>query len=298
MKSKVLAAAFAAIVSSGAAYAADLPSKKGAPVMPLAVSPWDFDIGAGLTTDYIFRGISQSNHSFGVNAHAEIKYNFNDTYQGYVGIVGNSIKLTKFDPSPSMELDIYGGVRATFGKFSIDLGGWGYLYPGLQTPTANLIFPTQIHFWEAYAKLGYAITDTISVGANYFYTPSYLNTGAKGSYLSGTFKVGLPGDFAVSGEFGRQWLGRTNAAHFSYKMPDYNYWNLGVSYTWKMATLDLRYHDTNLSPGRCFLITGPTDTVVGTRSNYCDRRFVGTISFAITAKDLAALPGSAVVAKY
>ncbi len=296
MKAKIFGAAIAAVASTGA-MAADLPAKKAPPAMPMAVSPWDFDIGAGLTTDYIFRGVSQSNHSLSVNAHAELKYNFNDTFQGYVGIAGNSIKLTKFDPSPSMELDVYGGIRATFGKFSLDVGGWGYLYPGLQTPTANLIFPTQIHFWEAYAKLGYAITDTVNVGANYFYTPSFLNTGAWGQYVAGTVKVGLPADFAISGEFGRQFFGTTNAAHFSYKMPDYNYWNVGLSYTWKMVTFDVRYHDTNLTPFKCFQITGPTDTVVGTRSNYCDRRFVGSVSFAITGKDVAGLPG-AVVAKY
>jgi hypothetical protein len=28
-------------------------------------------------------------------------------------------------------------------------------------------------------------------------------------------------------------------------LPDYTYWNAGVSYTWKNLTADVRYHDTN-----------------------------------------------------
>ena len=38
-------------------------------------------------------------------------------------------------------------------------------------------------------------------------------------------------------------------------LPDYNYWNVGVSYTYKNLTADLRYHDTDLSKTECFCFT-------------------------------------------
>jgi uncharacterized protein (TIGR02001 family) len=286
-------------MASGTAFAADLPSKAAPPAMPMAVSPWDWELGGGFTTDYIFRGITQSNHSFGVAAHGELRYNINDMFQLYAGVAGESVKLTPVDINPSMELDTYGGVRGAFGNFTADLGVWGYLYPGLSAPTPNLIFPTQIHWVEFYGKLGYAFNDVFSIGANYFYTPSYIHTGAEGSYLSGTAKITLPQGFAISGELGYQWLGVTDATHFAVNLPDYAYWNVGVSYTYKMLTFDLRYHDTDLSKSKCFLITGPTGNILNTTSNYCDARVVGTVSFAFTSKDFAALPGAApVVAKY
>ena len=41
----------------------------------------------------------------------------------------------------------------------------------------------------------------------------------------------------------------------------YNTWNVGIGFTWKVFTLDLRYSDTNLSKGDCNAFTSdPTAT--------------------------------------
>ena len=57
----------------------------------------------------------------------------------------------------------------------------------------------------------------IALGANVYYSPSFLNTGASGTYASGTAKFTLPENFMpngitmyVSGEAGYYWLGTTN----------------------------------------------------------------------------------------
>ena len=190
-----------------------------------------------------------------------------------------------------MELDVMGGVRGTFGAFSTDVGAIAYIYPGIKTPTVNGVFPTNPTFYEGYVKLGYNITDTVSVGANAYYSPSFLDTGANGTYVSATAKWTLPMDFALSGEFGRQYLGTTNWAHRDtvankvVALPDYNYWNAGLSYSYKFATLDLRYHDTDLSKEKCSMITGTTNGS-STQSKYCGTAVVGTISFALSGKDV------------
>ena len=42
---------------------------------------------------------------------------------------------------------------------------------------------------------------------------------------------------------------------------DYNTWNVGLGFTWKVFTLDLRYYDTDLSKGDCNAFTSdPTAT--------------------------------------
>ena len=289
---KTSIALLALTMTSGSAFAADLAKKKAPAPAPVVVSPWDFTVGGGLTSNYIFRGISQSNNGPSVNANAELRYTFSDTWAAYVGTAGSSIKLTDQVPSPTMELDAIGGVRGTFGAFSTDFGAIAYIYPGLKTPSIAGVFPTNPTFYEGYAKLGYNVTETVSLGANAFYSPSFLDTGANGTYLSATAKWTLPMDFSLSGEFGRQYLGTTDSKHTNtsgvarFNMPDYNYWNAGVSYGYKFATLDLRYHGTDLSSKECANITGPTTTIVGNTSKYCGTAVVGTISFALSGKDV------------
>ena len=280
---KTSIALLALALTGGVASAADLGKKKAPAPAPVVVSPWDFTVGGGLTSNYIFRGISQSNNGPSVNANAELRYTFSDTWAAYVGTAGSSIKLTDQVPSPSMELDLMGGVRATFGAFSADLGGIAYVYPAATTP--NAIFPTNPTFYEGYAQLGYTITETISVGGNAYYSPSFLDTGANATYVSATAKWTLPMDFALSGEFGRQYFGTTDSVHGGYALPDYNYWNAGLSYSYKFATLDLRYHATDLNKTECSLITGPTGNL-SNQSKYCGAAVVGTISFALAGKDV------------
>ena len=306
---RMLAAAAAVVVSTGA-FAADLPTKKAPIAAPIAVSPWDFEVGGQLTSDYIFRGITQSNHSFSVWSHGELRYNINDMFQLYAGVSAESIKLTNVGPGPAVELDGYGGLRVAYGNFGLDVGGIFYGYPNTPTgitgvTTPNPVYsPKTISWFELYAKPSYTVTDWLSVGANFFYTPSYLNTGANGEYISATAKFTLPYGFSVSGEFGRQFLGSTdpiwfltnfNANNLGFqtgRLPSYNYWNVGASYTWKMVTFDVRYHGTSLSKAAAQQLTGianagPNLAFPGQNlSTYARGAIVGTVSFALTSKDL------------
>ena len=111
MKKSALALA-ALAPTSGSALAADLLNKK-APAAPVVVSPWDYTVGGGLTSNYLFRGISQSNNGPSGNVNAELRYTIDPTWQLYVGTAASSIKLTNQATSPSVEIDAIGGVRAT-----------------------------------------------------------------------------------------------------------------------------------------------------------------------------------------
>ena len=305
MSIKHLSVAAAALIVAGPAFAADLGKKKAPAPAPVVVSPWDFTVGGGLTSNYLFRGISQSNNGVSGNVNAEIRYTIDPTWQLYVGSAASSIKLTNQASSPSVELDAIGGVRATVGAFTFDVGAIAYIYPydvnevgnRNQTYTAGF-WVTNPTWYEGYGKVSYAVNDALTLGVNAFYTQSFLDFGSSGQYYSGTAKYTI-GDFALSGEFGRQFLGRTDVAHdpsathrlWKRDLPDYNYWNAGVSYSYKFATLDLRYHATDLSKTECGNITGKTNgsaltTTAGSQSKYCGTAFVGTLSFALSGKDL------------
>ena len=133
-----------------------------------------------------------------------------------------------------------------------------------------------VSFFEAYAKVNYTVNDMFTIGATEYYTPSFLNSGAWGNYASITGKFTAPSStfgtsglgMYISGEFGRQWLEpRIRSTERRSPIPvcrpfpnginyaDYNTWNIGVGFTYKVFTLDIRYSDTDLSKGDCNAFT-------------------------------------------
>src|ERR1700739_2825849 len=236
MKKMVLLATALAMVS-GSAFAADLPVKAVKAPPPVAFEPVDVAFGSAIMSDYVFRGITQSNHKPSVAAYFEPRYNVTKDLQLYVGTSAESIS---FPNRPAAEVDIYGGIRPTFGAFAFDVGVWGYLYPGgtcfggagpitnscaffnqgtdfglgAGLPINGNFAKRNASFYEGYGKLTYTINDQWAVGFNEYYSPNFLNLGAWGDYASVTAKWTAPGTLFgtsgvgmyISGEFGRQWL--------------------------------------------------------------------------------------------
>jgi Bacterial protein of unknown function (Gcw_chp) len=330
---KVTLLATALAMVAGSAMAADMSvkAKKAPPVV--AFDPWDIAFGAAIMNDYIFRGITQSNHKASVAAYFEPRYNVTKDLQLYAGVAGESIS---FPNRAAAEIDIYGGIRPTFGAFAFDVGVWGYLYPGgtcyygggAVTDTAgnplnaeciantltNLnVAKRDASFYEVYGKVTYTVNDSFSFGLNEFYSPNFLNTGAWGNYLSITGKWIAPSTtfgasgvgMYVSGEFGRQWFGTSDSFYGVAQLagfpnytggipePSYNTWNIGIGFTYKVMTLDLRYSDTDMSKGDCnaftsaFNATGTTNVTPinpgGASSNWCGAAGVAKLSFDLTA---------------
>jgi Bacterial protein of unknown function (Gcw_chp) len=321
MKVFVLAAALLAM--SGPALAADLPVK-AVKAPPPAFDPWDIAFGGAVMSDYVFRGITQSNHQPSVTAYFEPRYNVTKDLQLYVGTSTESIS---FANRAAAEVDVYGGIRPTFGAFAFDVGIWGYLYPGGQCqesfPGGVAVCPpgsplalgpnfTQLKqnlsFYEGYGKVNWTISDSFAIGANEFYTPSFLDSGAWGNYSSITARANAPAKWFgssgvgafLSAEVGRQWFGTTDAfyritaAPVGIPYPSYNTWNIGVSFTYKVFTLDLRYSDTTLSKGDCAALTSAFNASIpgnltainpnGFGSNWC-----GAVGIAKLSADLTAM---------
>src|ERR1700722_17372141 len=103
MKKLVLAAALVAM-TAGSSFAADLVLKAPAPA-PAPFNPWDVAFGAGIMSDYIFRGVTQSNHNPSVTAYFEPRYNVTKVVQLYISASTESIS---FANRAVAEVDIYG----------------------------------------------------------------------------------------------------------------------------------------------------------------------------------------------
>src|SRR5436190_20948115 len=189
MKKMALLATTLAMVSAPA-LAADMSLKAAKAPPPPAFEPWDIAFGAALMNDYVFRGITQSNHKPSVAGYFEGRYNFNDSLQAYLGTAGESIS---FPNRAAAEVDIYGGIRPTFGAWAFDLGGWAYLYPGGtcfnaaafpgsgipgsgvdcilngNIPVNGNVIKRDLSFFEAYGKVVWTINDMFALGANEYY---------------------------------------------------------------------------------------------------------------------------------
>jgi uncharacterized protein (TIGR02001 family) len=326
MKKFMLAVIAALALSAMPAMAADMPVK-AKPIAAPEPSPWDIAFGSAIASDYIFRGVTQSNHQPSVAAYFEPRYNVTKDLQLYAGIGGASIS---FPNRAAAEVDLYAGVRPTFDKLSFDLGVWYYWYPGGEcfnaflpttfcAPGGSAVFPlslpngnaikSDLSFVEIFGKVNYAVTDAFTVGGYVYYSPSVLNSGADGVFFGGVAKYTFPA-FSngvqpyISGDIAYWSLGTTDAFYGclvpfctanspnGIKLPSYATWDVGVGWTWKVFTVDLRYTDTNLTKADCNAFTGDhtavfspsgiTNINAGPLSNWCGARFTARLSADLT----------------
>ena len=280
MKKVMLSVAAALAVSTAApAFAADMPVKAKVVAPAPAPSPFDIAFGTAFTTNYVLRGISQSNNKPAVQGYFELQYKPTDWVTLYAGIWGSSL-YTGF---ANAEFDISGGARFAWGNFGLDLGYVYYAYPG--PAGTNLAGGSSLDYGEVYAKPSYKFTDWLTVGGVIIGGGDIGNTSQSGWYYAGNVAVVLPPMVAgitttISGEVGRQ----TYASGYKVlgtNIEDYTTWNVGVAFNWKAITLDLRYFDTDIDS-----TTNPTQCATTTASDACKQAFVATLKFDTTISAL------------
>jgi uncharacterized protein (TIGR02001 family) len=297
MKKVVLSvvAALAVAASAAPGFAADLPMKAPAAAPP-PPPPYALDVAVGgiVQTDYLFRGISQSDKGPSGGAYFEPDLT---TPIGtfYAGIAGYSISWPSGPgygfTDPAAEIDIYGGWRNSWGPFSLDLGIIEYYYPSESWNTVT----SSSDFYEIYGKVGYDFGNGFSIGGNIYYTPDLLHYSETFSglglpsskpdaiYYSGTAAYAFPQKFwdistKISGELGYWDISTSDfLLAGATANPSYTYWNAGISFAYKSLTLDLRYYGTDQSAQDCanFLLVG-----LGNQSNsWCEDEFVAALKF-------------------
>jgi len=176
-----------------------------------------------LTSDYVFRGVSQSNQNPALQGGVE----YSADNGAYIGSWGSSISWlsdlsTSAAPiSSSLELDVYGGYRGEFSDaVSYDVGAAYYWYPG--------DFPSGFNSadtLEVYAGITVVASDKVSLGAKYSHATTdlfgYVDSDGSGYLdLSANFSVGA--GVTINTHAGKQWI-EGNAAF------EYTDWKLGAT---------------------------------------------------------------------
>ena len=235
-----IAALVAAIVFPGVGLAADAADEA------TVESMFDVAFGIAVTSDYISRGISQTDGDPAIQGYAEFDYGI-----FYAGIWSSNVDFG----TPDAEIDLSVGVRPETDWAAFDFGYVQYIYAADTSPT----------YGELYGIIEYYATDSFTVGGDIYIAPDYSQYGGVGVFAEGTLDYALPKNFGVSGALGYQGF------ESSVGLPDYWTWNAGVYWSWNdMITLDLRYVGSDLSDGECAQMMS---------RHACGNRFMATLSF-------------------
>lgn len=204
------------------ALAGCLLTVSGGAMAGTKVGEVDLSGNVALVSDYVWRGISQTDEDPAVQGGFDAAHDLGF----YAGVWGSNVDFNDGDEA-SVEIDLYGGFGKTFdNKVSIDVGVIRYAYP-----SANDAL--EYDFTEFYLGAGYTF-DPVSLRAKYSFTPDYSASLAddSASYLEGNADVSLPEGFVLSGHLGYSFGDHfENVGHTvgSGNLDSYADYSLGVS---------------------------------------------------------------------
>jgi hypothetical protein len=109
--------------------------------------------------------------------------------------------------------------------------------------------------------------------------------------VAGTAKYILPNlphdiGWYVSADLGHWYLGTSDSFYGNVPYKSYTNWDVGVAFTYKQFTLDLRYFDTNLNKFDCNVFTSDQTASAAGLSNWCGAAFIAKLSVDLTSANL------------
>src|SRR5258706_816594 len=239
-------------------FSADSPTLRTQP-KDRQENAFGYPMGAGTASDYIYRGVTLSDHQPAVGAVFEARYG------NFYG--GSTITSVKLPTDPAAELSFSSGVRPSLSGIDFDFGFTYFLYPGEVSATGT-------DYWEFVARADKKLTEQVRIAAGFGYSPNISNTGAWSKYTAAGIGVDLPrskilqgGSTSVTTSAGYFWFGNQSPALGGFPLPAYANWNAGVTFRRNRFHLDLRYYDTNLSRENCFVFTGDPNARPGGRDD-------------------------------
>jgi len=201
----------------------------------------NFSGTATITTDYVFRGLSQTKEDPAVQASFDYKHPSGLFLGAWASNVDETIS------EGNIEIDVYGGYRGQlFENLSYDLSIIYYWYPGAgHDPDWDYV---ELHGGLNYAFASLPLEPNVGVGFNY--SPDFYGEDGNAYYYSGTLRFTLPYSFGLGFELGYQDVegdrttgnGRGLDAGDGY---DYLFWKIGLSKEVLGFNLDVSYYDTN-----------------------------------------------------
>lgn len=200
-----------------------------------------------LTSDYRFRGISQSDNDPALQA----AINYTHESGLFVEAWASNVDFTQFgDPDTSIEVDLTAGYQASLTDLTdFSIKAVYYWYPDEDTAPGV----DDLSYWEFIAGISRKLGST-TLTLETAYTPEYASDGGAAWAVTGGLEFPL---------MDKLWFfdGLTGSGHFgvqAYDDPDilnpiadYTFWDLGLSTSYGGITLDARYVDNDLDDAEC-----------------------------------------------
>jgi uncharacterized protein (TIGR02001 family) len=207
-------AAALAILGSTLALATPSLAREGGP---------EYSFNAAVTNDYVWRGFSQSDENFALQAGADVTYG-----SFYAGTWASSVD---FGDGTEAEWDFYAGFTASTGAIDWDLGVTYYTYVGDPSNSDYNFVEFKIAASQTFDKL--------TIGGSVNYSPDFYGADDSATYVEMTGEYAVTDKWSISGGIGKQWLDVGD---------DYGTWNAGVSYAFTdNLALDVRYWDADVT---------------------------------------------------
>jgi uncharacterized protein (TIGR02001 family) len=193
---------------------------------------FSWSVNAAITSDYVFRGISQTDEEAAVQAGFDASWGIL-----YAGTWASSIDDDFVGGSPT-EIDFYAGIKPVWGPATFDFGVLYYYYPG--STSAGAGEPDVI---ELKAGVSGEILPKLSAATTVYWSPEAAYD--TGEYWVSETSLGyaLPKvwvfDPSVSGTVGF-------VDNIDFDESDYTYWNAGLTLAYDKFSFDFRYWDTKL----------------------------------------------------
>ena len=184
----------------------------------------------GITSDYVFRGISQSDE--GPALQGGIDYSHESGF--YTGLWGSSVDFDDGDEA-NLEIDAFVGINGETRGIAWDAGAIYYAYPGADSSL-------DYDFFELAVSAGYDF-DIAAASVAVNYSPEFFERTGNAEYYAAYLDVPLPYDLSLNAHMGYQDIEKSD---------DYNDWSIGLGYTLSGFEFNVAYHDTDLKePAEC-----------------------------------------------
>lgn len=228
-------------------------------------SPHSFSANVAVSTEYVFRGLTQSNEGLALSGGFDYEYT---PWGFYAGFWAGSIEfpgLSATNPA-EVETNFYGGFTGEFAGTGIgwDVGTLFYYYPDHDEDCCGA---GEYDYIEFYGNLSYTFAGAWepTLSAGFDWSPDYFGEDGTGINIDSSLDLSLPHGFAFSG--GVHYLDVDGDLTFPSGY-DYVYWSVGVSKELGIFGFDVTY---NGAGDDC------EDVLAGGNDDLCEA-FVFTIS--------------------
>lgn len=227
MQSLRFLAATALVIGAVASASADELVKKG-------TIPGEFSGSILLTNDYVFRGLSQTDDVPAIQGSVDWAHEIGPVGV-HAGIWASNVKFT----DASIEIDYTVGLGGSIDKFSWDVSGIYYSYPGAD---GDLNYD----YWEVAPSLGYDFgLFSAKVGANF--SPEYFGDSGDATYASFGVEIPIAKVVTLAANVGHQWIDDNVA----WGTDDYVDWGVSISAEIEGFTFSVGWTDTDLDDSQC-----------------------------------------------